>query len=78
VQLVTILVLVLRLRTRDRSVSAENVLAVIVFAMGVIARLIFGEDQARTDNRTVNKDREFDSSLKTYSGTHAMAVTAEV
>ena len=67
-----------KLKTMEMGVSAENVLMVIAFAMAVIAHLISGRDAARTDSRTVDKDKEFDYSRKTYSGTHAIAVTAKV
>jgi hypothetical protein len=72
------MVAVPKLKIMEMGASAESVLVATVFAMAVIAHLIFGGDAPRTDNRTVNKDKEFDYSRKTYSGTHAIAVTAEV
>jgi len=90
VQLAVIPALVLRLRARERSVFAENVLAVTVFAVTVnpsitritttthITTTIHTHRPAHMDSRRANKDLNFSYSHETYSGTRAIAVTAKV
>jgi len=91
VQLAVIPALVLRLRARERSVFAENVLAVTVTPSIThtttttritttihITTTTHTHHPARMDSRRANKGLNFSYSHETYSGTRSIAVTAEV